>query len=209
MSVHKTGGSPNLSQPASTKPGAIHTDIYDELRNRLHAIAKTMQVGSGDQDGVTFGPIQNEPQFRRLQSLIASARSEGLNLLEGCPVSSEGYFIPITLVDNPPEDSRVVQEEAFGPVLPLLRFSDVGDAIERINSSNYGLGGAVWSGDIDAAVAVAKKIETGTVWINQYLQTGAHIPLSGAKQSGLGVENGQSGLLEYTQMKTIFIPKKV
>ncbi|HKR89628.1 MAG TPA: aldehyde dehydrogenase family protein [Phenylobacterium sp.] len=191
----------------ATKRLYIHEDIYDALRDRLHAIARAAPIGDGAQQGVMFGPVQNEPQYRKVLALIDEARNAGLTLLQGAEAPQGGYFIPIILVDNPPETARVVEEEAFGPVLPLLKFSDVEDAIARANDSPYGLAGAVWSKDVQRAVEIAGRLETGTVWINQNLQTAPHIPFAGAKQSGFGVENGRAGLLEFTQSKTIFIPK--
>lgn len=194
----------------ATKRMYIHADIYDALRDRMHELAKEAAVGDGAEQGVMFGPVQNAPQYRRVLALIDEARADGLTLLEGAPVpEGGGYFIPITLVDNPPETSRVVTEEAFGPVLPLLKFDDLDEVIARANDSEYGLAGAVWSEDIDQAVEIAHRMETGTVWINQNLANGPHIPFGGAKQSGMGMENGLDGLLEYTQAKSIFIPKKV
>ena len=156
-----------------------------------------------------FGPVQNKPQYLRVKALMDEARADGLTLLEGRAVpQGSGYFLPLTLVDNPPEDSRVVTEEAFGPILPLLRYSDLDEVIERANNSEYGLAGAVWSSDIDKALAVAKRLDTGTVWINQNLQSTPVTPLGGHKQSGFGVENGMAGLMEFTQPKAIYIPKK-
>lgn len=192
----------------ATKRLYIHDDIYDALRDRLHALALNATVGDGAQPGSDFGPVQNAPLHRRLLALIAEARAEGLTLLTGKAVpEGAGYFVPLTLVDNPPETARVVAEEAFGPVLPLLRFSDLDDVIRRANDSDYGLAGAVWSNDIGQAVSIAKRLETGNVWINQNLQNTPYIPFAGRKQSGLGVENGVEGLKSFTQMKTIFIPK--
>ncbi len=194
----------------ATKRMYIHADIYDALRDKLHALALAAAVGDGAEQGIMFGPVQNAPQYKRVMALIDEAREQGLVLLEGRQVpEGGGYFIPITLVDNPPEDSRVVTEEAFGPVLPLLKFDDLDEVIARANNSEYGLAGAVWSDDIDQAVAIAHRMETGTVWINQNLANAPHIPFAGAKQSGMGVENGAEGMLEYTQAKSIFIPKKV
>jgi acyl-CoA reductase-like NAD-dependent aldehyde dehydrogenase len=112
----------------------------------------------------------------------------------------------VTLVDNPPEDSRVVREEAFGPVLPLLKFSDIDDVIQRANDSEYGLAGAVWSSDIEQAKAVARRLETGTVWINSNLMLRPDVPFAGHKQSGLGVENGIEGLLEFMVPQAIYFP---
>ncbi len=193
----------------ATKRMYIHEAIYDELRDELFQLAQASVVGDGLEQGTMFGPIQNRPQFDRVAKLIDGARSQGLVLLEGSAVPDNGgYFIPITLVDNPPEDAPVVTEEAFGPVLPLLKFSDVDDVVSRANASDYGLAGAVWSADIDKAFEIANRLETGTVWINDNLQNGAHIPFAGAKQSGFGVENGKEGLREYTWPRTVFIPKQ-
>ncbi|WP_322045027.1 aldehyde dehydrogenase family protein [Paraburkholderia sp. J67] len=193
----------------ATKRLFIHDSIYDEMRDRLHALAKQLKVGDGADPQSVFGPLQNEPQYRRVRALIDEARADGLTLLDGGAVPDRGYFIPLTLVDNPPDTARVVAEEAFGPVLPLLRFSDVDEVVARANDTEYGLAGAVWSKDVDLALAVAKRLDTGTVWINQNLQSTPMIPLAGHKHSGFGVENGLAGLLEYTQPKSIFIPKPV
>ncbi len=193
----------------ATKRMYIHDDIYDEMLGAFHRLAKEAVVGDGSQQGVQYGPVQNRAQYDRVRGLIDGARAEGLTLLQGADVpEGDGYFIPITLVDNPPEDAAVVTEEAFGPVLPLLRFSDIDDVVARANDCDYGLAGAVWSKDIDAAVALADRIETGTVWINDNFQNGPHIPFAGAKQSGFGVENGAEGLREFTFPKVIFVPKK-
>ena len=192
----------------ATKRLYIHEDIYDRLRDRLHAIAQGVTIGDGAEQGSVLGPIQNAVQYRRVLGLIEDARAKGLTLLEGKGVpEGGGYFIPITLVDNPPEESRVVVEEAFGPVLPLLRFSDIDDVVARANNTDYGLAGAVWSKDVDQAVAIAHRLETGTVWINENLQSTPNTPLAGHKGSGFGVENGLPGLLEFTQPKAIYIPK--
>ncbi|NIJ35956.1 acyl-CoA reductase-like NAD-dependent aldehyde dehydrogenase [Sphingopyxis panaciterrae] len=191
----------------ATKRLYIHVDIYDALRDRLHQLAKELPVGDGAEQGNRYGPVQNEPQYRRVMALLDDARANGLTLLEGGAVPDRGYFVPLTLVDNPPEDSRVVVEEAFGPVLPLLKFTDVDDVVARANDSDYGLAGAVWSADVEAATAIAHRLDTGTVWINQNLQSTPFTPLAGAKQSGFGQENGLPGLLEFTRPKAIFIPK--
>lgn len=191
----------------ATKRLFIHADIYDRLRDRLHQLAKELPVGDGAEQGNRYGPIQNEAQYRRVLGLLEDARTTGLTLLEGGPVPARGYFVPLTLVDNPPDDSRVVVEEAFGPILPLLKFTDVDDVIARANDTEYGLAGAVWSADIALAESIAHRLDTGTVWINQNLQSTPFTPLAGAKQSGFGQENGVPGLLEFTRPKAIFIPK--
>lgn len=191
----------------ATKRMFIHADIYDRLRDRLHELVKATPVGDGAEQGNRYGPVQNEPQYRRVLDLLRDARESGLTLLEGASVPQQGYFVPLTLVDNPPDDSRVVVEEAFGPILPLLKWTDLDDVVARANDTEYGLAGAVWSADVAAATAVAHRLDTGTVWINQNLQSTPFTPLAGAKQSGFGQENGLAGLLEFTRSKSIFIPK--
>ncbi|WP_028080686.1 aldehyde dehydrogenase family protein [Solimonas soli] len=192
----------------ATKRLYIHDSIYDAVRDRLHAIAQRARVGDGMDKETQFGPLQNAPQYRRVKQLIEETKAAGHVVLEGAAVPEQGYFLPLTLVDNPPDDARVVVEEAFGPVLPLLRYHSIDEVIARANASEYGLAGAVWSADIGQAIEVAKRLETGTVWINQNLQTTPQAPLAGHKHSGVGVENGLPGLLEFTQPKTLYIPKK-
>jgi acyl-CoA reductase-like NAD-dependent aldehyde dehydrogenase len=191
----------------ATKRLYVHNDIYDDVRDRLVAMAKAAEVGDGSEQGIQFGPIQNKAQFERVKELLQSARDAGLTLHQADPIKSDGYFIPFTIVDNPPEDSRVVREEAFGPILPMMRFTDLDEVIGRANATEYGLAGAVWSGDIARAAEVAARLDTGTVWINQNLQMTPLTPLAGAKQSGFGAENGLYGLKEFTQLKAVYIPK--
>jgi acyl-CoA reductase-like NAD-dependent aldehyde dehydrogenase len=119
----------------------------------------------------------------------------------------KGYFIAPTIVRDIPDTSRLVVEEQFGPVLPVLRYSDVDDAIARANDTTFGLGGTVWSSDLDRALAVASRLNSGTVWINKHLDIQPDIPFAGAKQSGQGYEMGQLGLEEYTQAKIINMAK--
>ncbi|MFC6200042.1 aldehyde dehydrogenase family protein [Ponticaulis profundi] len=191
----------------ATKRLYVHADIYDKMRDRLHAIAQNAPVGDGSDQGNQFGPIQNRAQYERVLNLLDDAKKSGLTVLEGKDVPEEGFFIPLTIVDNPPEDSRVVKEEAFGPILPMMKFDDLDDVIDRANDSEYGLAGAVWSADIEKAASVAARMDTGTVWINQNLQMTPLTPFGGHKQSGLGTENGAEGLSEFTSPKAIFIPK--
>jgi acyl-CoA reductase-like NAD-dependent aldehyde dehydrogenase len=185
----------------------VHDDVYEPVRDRLIAMIETAPMGDGAEQGVQFGPIQNRAQYERVLNLIEDAKREGLTLHQGPRPPLPGYFVPLTIVDNPPETSRVVQEEAFGPVLPMMRFHDVDEVIARANATDYGLAGAVWCADIAKAVSIAGKLETGTVWINQNLESTPLTPLAGHKQSGIGAENGIYGLREFTQPKAIYIPK--
>ncbi len=192
----------------ATKRLYVHEIIYDDLRDRLAAIAEATKVGDGTEQGTVLGPIQNQRQYERVLDLMKDARDTELTMIQGSAVPKNGgYFIPITIVDNPPEDSRVVQEEAFGPILPMLKFSDIDDVIERANNSDYGLAGAIWSKDTDKAMEIARRIETGTVWINQNLMLRPDTAFGGHKQSGFGVENGMDGLLEYMAPQAVYLAR--
>lgn len=194
----------------ATKRLYVHADIYDDVREKLHQKLRAAVIGDGIEEGVSHGPLQNAAQYQRVKALIEDARAAGLTLLQGKSVpEGNGYFLPLTLVDNPADDTAVVREEAFGPVLPMMRFTDVDEVIARANDSEFGLAGSVWSADVAIAVAIAKKLDSGSIWINQNRQVAPHVPFSGFKQSGFGVENGREGLLEFTQPKSIYIPKSV
>jgi acyl-CoA reductase-like NAD-dependent aldehyde dehydrogenase len=190
----------------SAKRLYVHEDIYEAFSKALVAYAATVKVGDGSQADTDLGPIQNRMQFGRLKELLADARKAGLTFLAGGEVGGgPGYFVPITIIDNPPEDSRVVVEEAFGPVLPLLKFRDVEDVIARANATDYGLAASVWSKDIAGARAIAARIEAGTVWINEVHSFSPHVAFGGHKQSGIGIENSIEGLTEYTNAQTIIV----
>lgn len=186
----------------------VHKDVYDPLKTALVEYAKTVQVGDGAEQGTQLGPIQNRLQYQRVLDLIADAKANGYEFLIGGEKSeAPGYFVPITILDNPPETARIVQEEQFGPVLPLMKVDSVEEALERANASEYGLGGSVWGSDIDAALRVGERLQTGTVWINETQHLSPLASFAGHKQSGLGVENGLEGLLEYTNTQTIVVKK--
>ena len=192
----------------ATKRLYVHEDIYDALRDKLIQIAQATVIGDGAEQGVTMGPIQNKKQYDRVMELMEHAKSQELTMLHGSDIpDGEGYFIPVTIVDNPPESSRVVQEEAFGPILPMLKFTEVEDVIARANDSPYGLAGAVWSKDTAKAIEIARQIETGTVWVNQNLSLRPDTPFGGHKQSGMGVEYGLEGMLEFMVPQSIHAAK--
>ena len=188
----------------ATKRVYVHADIYDALRDALVTYAKTIKVGDGSQADTQVGPMNNEPQYRRVLSLIDDAKAKGYKVLTCQPESQlPGYFLPITLIDNPPEDSRIVQEEQFGPVLPLIKFSDYDDVIAKVNATEFGLAGTVWGKDEEKAMALAQRIVSGTVWVNSSQHLSPLAAFGGMKQSGVGVEGGLHGLLEYTNAQTI------
>lgn len=190
----------------ATKRAYIHADIYEAMRDALANLVRTAVIGNGAHQGTLLGPVQNAQQFRRVQTLLHDCQENDYPLIQGsCPQAADGYYIPLTLVDNPPQKSRIVQEEQFGPILPLIRFTDEAEVIGHANASEYGLAATVWTKDEERALRVASQLEAGSVWINEALALSPFATFGGHKQSGLGKENGLAGLLEYTNAKTITI----
>ena len=187
----------------------IHEDIYDDLSKAIAEYAKTVVVGDGSQQGTGVGPIQNKKQYERVLELIQDAKDNGYKFLTGGDKdpSGTGYYVPITILDNPPEDARIVAEEQFGPVMPLMKFGSVDEVIERANNSEYGLAGAVWTKDTDKGIEIAEQLETGTVWINEFMQLSPFAPFGGHKQSGFGAEYGIDGLKEFTYPQVITVKR--
>ena len=185
----------------------VQDKIYDEMANAMTAIAKDIVVDDGSKQGTRVGPLQNRMQFEKVKDLIDSAKKEGATVTGGESDGRPGYFISPAIVTNVKEGNRIVDEEQFGPVIPLIRFHSDEEIIERANASQYGLGGSVWSSNFDRARQVAEDIDAGTVWINQHITIGPHIPMAGAKQSGVGVEQGLEGLAEFTQVRVFNMAK--
>ena len=181
----------------------VHESIYDEMCDELTTIANDTIVGDGMQQGTRLGPLQNRMQYERVQELIKDAAQHGRIIAGGEVVDQPGYFIRPTIVRDIVDGTRLVDEEQFGPVLPVIKYSDFEDVVKRANASPYGLGGSVWAKDLDRAYALAEKMDAGTVWINQHADLNPAIPFGGAKQSGLGTELGEDGLAEFTQLKVI------
>jgi acyl-CoA reductase-like NAD-dependent aldehyde dehydrogenase len=196
----------------ATKRLYIHESIYDEVRNALVEFINTeIKVGNGADADTTLGPIQNSMQYEKLHEFFNDCQNKGYTFAVGgeIDINAPGWFVPVTLVDNPPEDSRIVQEEPFGPILPLLKWSDEEDVISRANDTIYGLGATVWGEDLDAVQRIGSRLEAGTVWLNEVHQYSPHQAFGGHKQSGLGCENSLHGLMEYTNWQTITLNKKL
>jgi acyl-CoA reductase-like NAD-dependent aldehyde dehydrogenase len=187
----------------------VHADIYDNFAAELADYARGVVVGDGLSEGVQLGPVSNRQQYDTVVGLIRDAQDKGYRFLTGGlpDESAAGFFVAPTIIDNPPEDARIVQEEQFGPVLPLLKFSDVDDVVARANGTDFGLGASVWSADVDAAFAIAQRLQAGTVWVNEVQHLAPDVPFGGLKQSGLGTESGQAGLLDYTDAQTLTIKR--
>jgi acyl-CoA reductase-like NAD-dependent aldehyde dehydrogenase len=184
-----------------------HESIYDELCSELAKLADSAVVGDGMDPKTEIGPVQNKTQFDKVKEFIADGRANGKVIAGGKVSEDGGYFISPTIVRDIPDDARLVREEQFGPVVPVLKYQDLDDAIARANGTEYGLGGTVWGNDLDQAYAVAAQMDSGTVWVNKHLDLPPDIPFAGAKQSGLGTEMGHEGLEEFTQPKVIHVAK--
>ncbi len=185
------------------KRAYVPAAIYDDVCSELAELADAAIMGSGLEPGVQIGPVQNRALFDRVMNLVESARSEGNIIAGGRAENGPGYFIRPTIVRDVPDDARIVREEQFGPVLPVLKYDDIDDVVARANASEYGLGASVWGRDAGRALDVAGRIDAGTVWINKHLDLSFELPFRGAKQSGLGTEGGYEGLAEFTQAKVI------
>lgn len=177
--------------------------MYDELCNRLGEIANAAIVGDGLEQGTQMGPIQNRAQFEKLKTLLDEARAEGAIVAGGTLPDGEGYFMRPTIVRDIPATSRLVQEEQFGPILPVLAYDDLEEAISAANDSEFGLAFTVWTSDSRRGMDVARQIETGTAWVNKFLDLPFDVPFGGIKQSGIGRNSGPEGLHEFTQIKVV------
>ena len=186
-------------------PDALHDAVVAELK----AIAEAMPMGDGAQPGIAMGPIQNRMQFDKVRRLVDEARAGGATIVcGGEPRAGAGNFYPLTLVTDIADGASLVDEEQFGPVLPVIRYRDIDDAIAQANRVDVGLGASVWGTDIEQARAVASRIEAGTVWIDQHGAIHPMVPFGGVKGSGWGLEFGIDGLKAVTQPQVISLKKK-
>ncbi|KAK8129317.1 hypothetical protein PG999_001697 [Apiospora kogelbergensis] len=190
----------------------VHASRYDDFLARFRAhLAETYAATYDDADAPSvFGPLSNRPNFERCRGFVEDCRDKGYEVItvgeeqEG----KKGFWIPPTIVANPPEDSLVVREEQFGPVVPIMKWEDEEDVIARANLDNAGLGASVWCRDAVRARKLARQLETGTVFINQPPQPHHAGYFAGQKLSGVGGELGKQGLLSYCQTKSLHIAKR-
>ena len=185
-----------------------HEKIYDALCDALVAEAKKTKVGDGLDPATELGPIQNKMQYDKVVDIIKDTKKRGAKFLTGGDIpQGPGYFLPPTLVTDIPEDSRLVREEQFGPIVPILKFSDLEDAIARANDTRYGLSGSVWTNDVERGKEIAARLEVGTAWVNQHRATSAFVPFGGAKESGLGRQYSSLGLKSYMEPEVVSVAR--
>lgn len=190
---------------AALKRLYVPDSIYDEVVSELAAFAANMPMGVGLEEQNVLGPLQNEMQFNIVDRLVESAKASGARVVMGGNPDREatGYFYPTTLIADIDPQNELVVEEQFGPALPIIRYTDLDEAVRLANELEVGLGGSVWSADRDRALEVASRIQAGTVWINAHGTINPFIPFGGAKQSGYGQEFGTAGLKAVSQPQVI------
>ncbi len=185
-----------------------HEKVYDALCAALVEEARNAKVGNGLDPETQLGPLQNKMQYDKVRDIIEDTKRSGAKILVGGEVpEGDGYFIPPTLVTDIDEHSRLVQEEQFGPVVPILKYADLEDAIARANDTRYGLSGSVWTSDPERGKKIAARLEVGTAWVNQHRATSAFVPFGGAKESGLGRQYSIVGLKGYMEPEVISVAK--
>lgn len=199
----------NMGQTcACAKRLYVHDSLHDAVVSELKALATNMPMGNGMELGIAMGPIQNRMQYDKVVSLVEQAKAGGATIVcGGSAPSGPGNFYPLTLVTDIEDGASLVDEEQFGPVLPIIKYTDVDAAIASANRLAAGLGASVWSSDLAKAQEVASRIQAGTVWINQHGAIHPMVPFGGVKGSGWGVEFGLEGLKSVTQPQVISIKK--
>ena len=186
----------------------VHESIRDALIAAMVERAHAIRIGPGDEPASTMGPIQNRVQFEKVAALIEQVRATpGTEILTGGTVYRDGgYFVDPTIVTGLSDDSPLVRDEQFGPIMPVLVYEDIEDAVARANATDFGLGASVWTRDVDAGIAIAGRLEAGSVWVNRHIGNAKDVPFGGAKYSGYGREQGVAGMLSYTEMQAVSAP---
>ena len=194
---------------AALKRLYVHESVHDQIVEGLVERVKKSKVGAWNEEGVKFGPVQNKAQFDFVMGLIEDTKANGGKfVVGGNAIDRPGYFIELSVAVDVTDGMRIVDEEPFGPIIPVIKFTDVEDAISRANNNENGLGASVWTADEAKGLEIAARLESGTAWVNQHSQIMPFTPFGGAKMSGLGVEFGLHGLVEYTQLQTLHLNRK-
>jgi len=184
----------------------VHESMKQDLIDAMVSVTESLVIGDGMNEGTDLGPIQNRMQFEKLKALRESVLQErGTFHCGEQTLSGPGYFMAPAIISGLNDASRLVSEEQFGPLVPVLGFETPDEAMVRANASPFGLGGSVWTANVDKALELAEQFDAGSVWINHHSALSPEYPSGGFKLSGLGVEYGVHGLEEYTQHQVIRI----
>ncbi|CAG7931451.1 unnamed protein product [Penicillium olsonii] len=188
----------------------VHSSIFDEFRDALVRQVKTYTIGDGSEPGTSHGPLQNDMQYSRVKTFFDDIEKQGWKVATGGQIMpSAGYMVTPTIIDRPPDNSRIVVEEPFGPIVPLMSWDEESEVIERANDTSMGLGASIWTADLDRAARVARQIQAGSVWTNDHFSLSPTAPFGGHKESGVGAEWGLNGLKGFCNIQTLFLKKKV
>jgi acyl-CoA reductase-like NAD-dependent aldehyde dehydrogenase len=191
---------------AAIKRLYVHESKFDEVVDRMTELAGQARVGGAFEEGATMGPLATKPQFDRVVGLVADALANGGTAVTGgAPLDRPGYFYPPTIVTGVGKGVALVDEEQFGPALPIMRFSNVDDVIAEANGTDLGLGGSIWTSDVEHGVALARRLRSGSAWVNRHPAVGPSVPFGGAKQSGVGREGGAVGVDAFCELKTVSV----
>lgn len=188
----------------------LHRKVHDQFLERLIALARTARMGDPQLPSTQVGPVTTIPQLEKILGYIDIAQAEGAQLLLGGrratrPECGTGWFVEPTVFSGVRNDMRIAQEEVFGPVLCVMPFDEEEEALAIANDTRYGLGAAVWTGNMARSVRMAERIQAGTVWVNTYRAVSYMSPFGGYKDSGLGRENGLAAIHEYLQVKSVWV----
>jgi acyl-CoA reductase-like NAD-dependent aldehyde dehydrogenase len=197
----------------SVKRLYVQEGKYTTFVQRISERIRKITIGDGSNKESKMGPLHSRIQKEKIKEQLSDALEKGANLIYGGtdPTESElaqGYFYYPTLVEDVDQNSKLIQEEVFGPVLPIFKFSTLAEAIERANDSPYGLGSSIWTKNLDHAMTAASKIVAGTTWINSFHEPQIDLPFGGLKESGLGKEMALEGLENYLETKAVVVNSK-
>ncbi|MGH3086829.1 MAG: aldehyde dehydrogenase family protein, partial [Rubrobacteraceae bacterium] len=188
----------------------VFASVADEFVEKLSAKVKKLRVGPGTEEGVMLGPLHTAGQRDLLEEQVQSAVDSGAKVLHGAKrpengLPKEGHFYEPTLLLEPSQDSKVATEEVFGPALPVWSVGGMDEALEKANSTEFGLGSSIWTRDLNRASDAAERIEAGYTWINSPQIVYDELPFGGWKQSGYGKEHGIEALDYYTETKAVVV----
>ncbi|TYQ09709.1 UNVERIFIED_ORG: acyl-CoA reductase-like NAD-dependent aldehyde dehydrogenase [Gordonia westfalica J30] len=186
----------------------VPESLYEEAVELLAAQARSVRLGDGLDASTQLGPLNNLPQLERVEELVADAVAGGARIAAGGERRpGGGWFYEPTILADVNDGDRIVDEEQFGPALPVVAYRGIDDAVNRANAGHFGLTASVWTGDPERAASITSQLECGTVWTNTHNEFGLDQPFAGQKWSGIGVENGRFGLLGYTQIQVQHRPR--
>ena len=189
---------------AALKRLYVHEGQYDEVCRLLVDYVGKIKVGNGMEEDTVIGPLANKMQYDKVCALVDDARAAGARILcGGRPSEGPGYFYPLTVIADATDEMRIVREEQFGTVIPVIKYKTVEEALERANSLEVGLGGSVWGDDKAEATQIAQRLQCGTAWVNQHGTLNPLAPFGGVKCSGIGSQFNVDGLREYTTVQVV------